>query len=149
MSGLTLTCQPTDTRCLPTGDALLDLLSLNDLSIATCIGALIAITIVVCILASQVFDRSTRPPWANAVSIVREEELLTKNGYSNDFRGYGTGKPMKFGISRPPPPALSGPASPRGNNSDRTGDRGGESRDPTGRIPKYPTNGVDKNANIQ
>lgn len=96
LTGLVLTCSPTDTRCLPTGDALLELLSL-DISETVAIGALFAVTVVVAIIASLIFDRTTRPPWANAVAVVREEDIM---GAVRD------GEKPRHPRRGPPPPHL-------------------------------------------
>ncbi|TPX37595.1 hypothetical protein SmJEL517_g00656 [Synchytrium microbalum] len=76
LTGLVLTCSPTDTRCLPTGEVLLDILSLRTISVGATVGALIAITVIVSIMASFIFDKTTRPPWANAVAVLREDEIM-------------------------------------------------------------------------
>ncbi|TPX39746.1 hypothetical protein SeMB42_g06261 [Synchytrium endobioticum] len=85
LSGLVLTCPPHETRCLLTGEALLDILSLRDRSIGVCIAALAGICLVVTLIASKIFDTTTKPPWANAAVIVSEENV--KNGYSKEVKG--------------------------------------------------------------
>ncbi|TPX32050.1 hypothetical protein SmJEL517_g04742 [Synchytrium microbalum] len=63
LSGLQFTCTPSDIRCIPSGDILLDARSLRFVAKDVAALALFAIFILVSIVGMVLFERITRPPW--------------------------------------------------------------------------------------
>ena len=63
LTGLIFTCKSTDIRCIPSGDVLLDTMSLRFISKTAGALGLLGTGVVVAILGSIWFEKLTRPPW--------------------------------------------------------------------------------------
>ncbi|TPX37415.1 hypothetical protein SmJEL517_g00649 [Synchytrium microbalum] len=75
LTGLIFTCSVTDVICFPTGDSLLDYLSLRPFGVPLATGMLFVLSVGAAIVGAVLFDRFTQPTWMRAVNIVREEDL--------------------------------------------------------------------------